>query len=114
MSRAFIDLMIVRADLIDHDYQPKGTGYVYEVFWNDKSLGRWTEPIYNSCRALLKHDSGVDVSSQGARWWRPGGRVPDMTIGSVAKGAKLAVEENSTTGPRIVKFKPYNGPYEAS
>lgn len=104
-----IDLVKVRGDLINHDYKPGVKGYMYEVFWGEKLLGRWTEPIYSACRALLKLDPGLSGSSPVVRFFRPGVEYPDMIVRNLEAASKLTVLENASTGPRVVKYIPYHG-----
>jgi hypothetical protein len=78
-------------------------GEVYEVKLGDELLARGVSPEFDAVRILL----GRGHTCGFAYFWRQGKENWDFRI-PLPSGAKWRVLENSRTGPRFVKWEPFD------
>jgi len=78
-------------------------GYRYKVIHQGHTLIEDTSnPEYDACRALLaKGITGQLVTYRG--------ETPCMVL-DIEKGAEITILETSTSGPRKVKYRPWQSP----
>jgi hypothetical protein len=72
----------------------------YTVTFRDAQLGRWRDPEFCACRALLAR--GI-VGHLETRW--AGSAHASMRL-DIANGAKLATQESNRVSVRTVAYKP--------
>jgi hypothetical protein len=79
----------------------KGDRCGYTVHFRGEPLGRWTDPEFSACRALL---AAGYTGRLETRW--KGEKFAAMRM-DIEKASKLCTRETPTDGPRIVKYVPF-------
>jgi hypothetical protein len=80
----------------------KNAGYRYKVLHNGSTLVEGTaNPEYDACRALLARGITGFVET-----YRLGTSYPCMRL-DIEEGARKAIIENATEGPRLANWRPF-------